>query len=221
MRIGWRDGRSEGRDSSHQTVRLAPGRHREPGDGVCVMELSSMLSGERFTDHPKSVCPTIGALLRAYNDSLDPEARQDLYRYASAAVGTRDSYELAEYRARFVLAWTRSRQRPRRGPRVLRWREPRLRDATPAEIADYVVDSLDRRDPAASHLAMLRLLDFIIAMSGDDAPDLAVEDRAKSLLERARQQFAHRPRLEALDERGEEPLDHEPLGDRLGQTMGA
>ncbi len=47
------------------------------------MELASMLAGETFTDHPESVCPVIGSLLRAYNDRLDDDRRQDLYRYAA------------------------------------------------------------------------------------------------------------------------------------------
>jgi hypothetical protein len=39
------------------------------------MELSSMLAGEPFTDHPVAVCPVIGALLRTYNDTIDDERR--------------------------------------------------------------------------------------------------------------------------------------------------
>jgi hypothetical protein len=54
------------------------------------MELASMLAGERFSDRPRSVCPVIGMVLRAYNDALDDDRRQDLYRYAASVVGTRD-----------------------------------------------------------------------------------------------------------------------------------
>ena len=72
---------------THQTVRLARGKHRHPADGVCVMELASMLAREPFSDHPASVCPVIGAVLRAYNDNIGDERRQDLYRFASLAVG--------------------------------------------------------------------------------------------------------------------------------------
>ena len=50
--------------ASHQTVRLGRGKHASPTDGVCVMELSSMLAGERFSDRPRSVCPVIASLLR-------------------------------------------------------------------------------------------------------------------------------------------------------------
>jgi hypothetical protein len=75
---------------SHQTIELSRGKHASPAQGACVMELASMLAGERFTDRPRSVSPVIAALLRCYNDGLDDERRQDLYRFAAAAVGTRD-----------------------------------------------------------------------------------------------------------------------------------
>jgi hypothetical protein len=75
--------------TSFQTVRLSRGRHRSPEEGTCVMELASMLAGEEFTDHPQSVCPVIGAFLRTYNDLVDEDARQELYCFASRAVGTR------------------------------------------------------------------------------------------------------------------------------------
>jgi hypothetical protein len=50
---------------SHQTVKLSRGRHVSPASGMCVMELASVLAGERFSDHPQAVCPVIGALMRA------------------------------------------------------------------------------------------------------------------------------------------------------------
>jgi hypothetical protein len=52
------------------------------------MELASMLAGEPFSDRARSISPTIGALLRTYNDELDDDRRQDLYPVAAAIVGT-------------------------------------------------------------------------------------------------------------------------------------
>lgn len=75
---------------SHQTIELSRGKHASPAQGACVMELASMLAGERFTDRPRSVSPVVAALLRCYNDGLDDDRRQELYRFAAAAVGTRD-----------------------------------------------------------------------------------------------------------------------------------
>jgi hypothetical protein len=62
------------------------------------MELASMLAGEPFSDRPHAVCPVVAGFLRSYNDGLDDDRRQDLYRYASRAVGTRASREVATRR---------------------------------------------------------------------------------------------------------------------------
>jgi hypothetical protein len=108
---------SSSTQTSHQTVRLSRGRHADPADGACVMELASMLAGERFTDHPRSVCRVIAAFLRTYNDSIDDRRRQDLYRCAAQVVGTRASRaterarlarlerELADLRGRDRSGW--------------------------------------------------------------------------------------------------------------------
>lgn len=64
-----------------------------------------MLAGEPFSDHPVSVCPVIGSLLRAYNDSLDNERRQDLYAYASKVVGSRSTGKVQNTRAARVREW--------------------------------------------------------------------------------------------------------------------
>jgi hypothetical protein len=146
---------------SHQTVRLGVGKHDGPGREVCVMELASMLAGERFSDRPASVCPVIGSILRFYNDNLSHELRGDLYRYAAEAVGTRVSFKLQCRRAELALAWARPRHETRR-----RLRRPADPDPywSPDLIAEYVVGSLGRRVGADAHRAMLGLLDQLIAL---------------------------------------------------------
>jgi hypothetical protein len=89
--------------TSHQTVRLSAGRHSSPEHGVCVMELASMLAGERFTDRPDCVSPSLAAVLRGYNDGLDDARRQTLKAFAAASVGTRAG-RAAERRRRAHLA---------------------------------------------------------------------------------------------------------------------
>src|SRR5947208_7984501 len=81
---------------SYQTIKLSKGKHLSPDEGACVMELASMLAGERFSDHPRAVCPVIAVVLRGYNDGADDRRRQELYRYASEAVGTRRRAALRE-----------------------------------------------------------------------------------------------------------------------------
>ena len=75
----------------YQTVKLTAGNHASPNEGACVMELSSMLAGERFSDRPAAVSPIVAAFLRAYNDVVDDKGRQTLYAYAAKAVGTSGS----------------------------------------------------------------------------------------------------------------------------------
>ena len=74
---------------SHQTVRLARGRHAAVTEsGVCVMELASVLAGEPLSDHPRSVSPVLAAFLRGYNDTVGDARRQALKPFAATAVGT-------------------------------------------------------------------------------------------------------------------------------------
>jgi hypothetical protein len=93
---------------SHQTTRLSMGKHDSPEQGACVMELASMLEGNRFTDEPESVCPVIRDLLRAYNDRIDDESRQQLYGCAAAAVGSRSTPCVERERLRLCAEAARS-----------------------------------------------------------------------------------------------------------------
>jgi hypothetical protein len=102
---------------THQTTKLSRGKHHSPDEGACVMELASMLAGEEFSDHPASVCPVIGALLRAHNDSIDEEHRQDLYAYASKVVGSRSRGPVQNARAARLSEWG-ERIRQREGDRA-------------------------------------------------------------------------------------------------------
>jgi hypothetical protein len=74
--------------SSHQTVRIGLGSHPSPEQGACVMEVASMLAGERFTARPRATCSVIAELLRTYNDAVDDARRQRLYPLAALVVGS-------------------------------------------------------------------------------------------------------------------------------------
>ena len=154
---------------THQTIKLSGGRHCSPDDGACVMELASMLAGERFSDHPSSVCPVIAALLRLYNDVLDDERRQDLYAYAAKVVGSRAGGEVRRARVHHVKLWISEHAR----------RKPywfslcRLRAVRHGTLDALAVDAI-RALPAGtgdSHEAMLALIDQLLSISGQAAPD--------------------------------------------------
>lgn len=161
------------RPVSHQTVRLSRGKHTSPDRGACVMELSSMLAGEPFSDRPQSVCPIVASVLRAYNDALDDDDRQDLYRFASDSIGTRGTRALERVRAARclrVLAELED-ERPRLLAR-LRRRPPTAMPHTDAElerVSARLVRALRRRGPEG-HGRALALVDALIAMRDPSAP---------------------------------------------------
>jgi hypothetical protein len=147
---------------SHQTVRLSRGRHASPSHGMCVMELASTLAGERFSDHPRSVSPVLGGLLRAYNDAIDDERRQALIRYAALVVGTRAEREVELARARRCVAWAAERA----GSRAPRWRLALTRvnrlGAAGAWAAECVRSGCDA-DLAALHGLLDELIGPVLA----------------------------------------------------------
>lgn len=68
---------------------LAAGRHRRPRDGACLMELVSVLAGERWTDAPRCTHPLLARLARLVNDATSDDARPRLARLAPSLVGLR------------------------------------------------------------------------------------------------------------------------------------
>lgn len=87
------------------SIPLAPGSHSSPRQGVCVVELASMLAGEEFSDRPRCVCPVIAAFLRAWNDRAAHADRQRLRPYAERIVGSRGSRQLTRERREICLQW--------------------------------------------------------------------------------------------------------------------
>ena len=116
---------------SHQTISLGRGKHTSPEHGACVMELASMLAGEPFSDHPRTVSPAIGSFLRNFNDLLDDERRQDLYAYATKCVGTASTPETELARAEHLIRWGDARWAPPRTPVDRRSLPPSRRPGAP------------------------------------------------------------------------------------------
>jgi hypothetical protein len=95
-------------------LRLAPGSHSSPRDGVCVVELASLLAGERFSDRPDCVCRVIAGYLRSLNDRVSHSDRQRPLPYAQRAVGSRGGRTLTHARRDLCLVWAGAR--PGAGP---------------------------------------------------------------------------------------------------------
>jgi hypothetical protein len=86
-------------------VRLSEGAHSSPREGVCVVELASLIAQEEFSDRPSCVCPVIGAFLRGLNDRAPYAERQRLSPYAERIVGSRGSPRVTRERRDICLQW--------------------------------------------------------------------------------------------------------------------
>jgi hypothetical protein len=150
---------------SHQTVRLERGGHASPANGMCVMELASVLAGERFSDHPRAVSPVIGYLLRTYNDAVDGDRRQALIPYAAAVVGTYRDRDLERRRAARCVTWAieQGAVLPRRYWRLRRLARGHRVPFGDAPATRFALAAVARL-PRPRHAAVLGLVDELIAL---------------------------------------------------------
>ena len=158
---------------SHQTIKLGKGKHSSPEHGACVMELASMLAGERFTDHPRSVSRTVAAFLRGYNDLLDDARRQDLYPYASQCVGTASDGAVEQERIERLIGWSdglRGRRAQRSWRGRLRRARSRAHGTDPESAANYALRALHRA--GCRHRDVLALIDELIALGAGERSEL-------------------------------------------------
>src|SRR3954466_2215173 len=130
-------------EATYQTVRLRRGAHASPAQGACVVELASMLAGEAFNDHPRSVCRVIAGFLRVYNDRLREPELDELRPLAAIVVGSASSWSVRRRRRRRLIAWTQAED-----PRRRMGRYP-LR-AEVVEEAAYTAPALDPPRPRAA-----------------------------------------------------------------------
>jgi hypothetical protein len=156
--------------ANYQTIKLSKGKHTDPDDGACVMELASMLADEPFTDHPASVCPVIGSFLRSYNDSVDAVRRQGLYEYASKVVGSRADARTQRARAARLAEWAEEMQRTRRTWFLVR--SPlraigRMRRPPIDAVGTYAVHSIPRHTDR-THASVLALIDELLEIGTRD-----------------------------------------------------
>jgi hypothetical protein len=87
------------------SLRLEPGKHRSPRDGVCLLELTSILAREEFSDRPRCVCEVIAAFLRGWNDRSSHAERQRLRPYATRVIGSRAGRGATSRRRDVCLIW--------------------------------------------------------------------------------------------------------------------
>jgi hypothetical protein len=157
---------------SHQTVTLRRGKHASPDRGACVIELASMLAGDRFSDHPPSVCPVIAGFLRGYNDLVPEDELAELYPVAARVVGSAGPRSVRRDRARRLLEWAREP-----GGR-LRTRRFYVRFETWDLIALPAVKAALRMDPDRRRVEVPRLIDELLAIGGRPETAAAAPERS-------------------------------------------
>ena len=109
------------------SVRLDPGAHRSPRDGVCLMELASLMAEEKFSDRPRCVCAVIAAFLRDWNDRSGHAQRQHLRPYAKRVIGSRSHRSVTHRRRDVCLIWSGANLSGNWASRAIRRTAMRLR----------------------------------------------------------------------------------------------
>lgn len=85
---------------------LSSGSHKNPADGMCVMEAVAWISGEPFSDQPECACPVISAFLRSWNDALSETDRNTLLKpLIVKLVGTKSTSSVETRRAVMSTDW--------------------------------------------------------------------------------------------------------------------
>jgi hypothetical protein len=141
------------------------------------MELASMLADEPFSDRARSISPTIGALLRTYNDGLDDDRRQDLYAVAAAIIGTAARRSVERERINRCLAFAREHGATMPGRRAA------LGLATPEAAGALAAGAALS---ACAHADVLALVDDLVALSDGPSRWPRAADPARVVREWAR-----------------------------------
>ncbi len=91
-----------------ESLVLKHGAHRAPSNGLtdaCVMEAVAYLAGEKWSNSPECASPVLGAFLRAWNDQLPDDDRQQLKQYIPRLVGSKGSKAQEDERAWMAMDW--------------------------------------------------------------------------------------------------------------------
>lgn len=157
------------------------GNHPSREDGLCAMEMVAWLAGEEHGDAPSCTCPTIAALVRAFNDRLPDDAARErhLRPLLARLIGTRGTAADARRRAWMVADRVARELAPRalerRGAheaaRSLRALDE-VRDAAGAAVAAALLEGEDRGELRAARWVLRRA-------AGPLAPELWVGAAAR------------------------------------------
>ena len=91
---------------------VTAGSHSKRSEGMCINEVYAFLAGEKHTDTPDCVCPSIRAVTMRFNDRCgngpDADARRKrlLVETYLAVLGTRSTPEVARRRVLMGADWS-------------------------------------------------------------------------------------------------------------------
>ncbi len=68
---------------------LSRGKHRNPRQGACFMEMASLLANEPWSDRPRCTHPLLAQLARLVNDHTSDAGRADLVEMIPEVIGVR------------------------------------------------------------------------------------------------------------------------------------
>ncbi len=89
-----------------ESAALQSGGHSSMAEGMCIMEAVSYVAGEAWSDTPACACPVIASFLRAWNDSLPDDRRNELLRpLVARLVGSRSTPEVESKRSLMFADW--------------------------------------------------------------------------------------------------------------------
>ena len=75
---------------------------------ACLATAVSMMNGESPSDRPKCMCPVIAAFVRATNDAMPQEFRDELYSpLIMELIGTRSTLEIEKRRCAMVVGYVK------------------------------------------------------------------------------------------------------------------
>ena len=66
---------------------LSRGKHRNPRQGACFMEMVSFLAGQRWSDHPGCTHPLLAEMARLVNDDVTDQLRPQLVPMIPSVIG--------------------------------------------------------------------------------------------------------------------------------------
>ena len=95
----------EDRMKQIEALSLSAGSHPDFEAGMCVMELTSWVAGEPWSDAPQCACPVITSFMVAWNDGLPSNEERDrlLKPLIPLIVGSRSTKEIEERRSYMAL----------------------------------------------------------------------------------------------------------------------